>query len=145
MSDELFIELVEQVQELEVTLVEVALVTANGMKWLASGKGDLSQFNSAAGDFLFMGSGWRLRRASSGDANATLQAFAQSTDGTPVDEVNGPVRYLTSDSPTAIAAAVRAELATELARLDAAISSRSTQTSVDKAVSNSALAAALSA
>ena len=43
---------------------EDALVTNAGMTWLASGKSDCSQFNSAGGDHLFMSTGWRLRRAS---------------------------------------------------------------------------------
>jgi hypothetical protein len=85
---------------------EDALVTNNGMVWLASGKSDTSQFNSAGGDYLFLSTGWRLRRASAGDANATLNAFAVSADGTVVDDVNGGVQFLNSDSPTAIAAAV---------------------------------------
>jgi hypothetical protein len=76
------------------------------MVWLASGKSDTSQFNSAGGDYLFLSTGWRLRRASAGDANATLNAFAVSADGTVVDDVNGGVQFLNSDSPTAIAAAV---------------------------------------
>lgn len=93
---------------------EDALCTQQGMAWIGSGKDDLAQFNSSAGDFLFMTGGWRLRRASPGDVNATVQAFAQSTDGTPVDEVNGPVRYLSSDSPQAIAAAVWASISRTL-------------------------------
>lgn len=89
---------------------EDALVTNNGMIWLASGKSDTSQFNSAGGDYLFLSTGWRLRRATAGDANATLNAFAVSADGTVVDDVNGGVQFLTSDSPTAIAAAVKVAL-----------------------------------
>lgn len=110
---------------------EDALCTQAGMGWLAANRDDLSQFNSAGGDFLFLTSGWRLRRASPGDTNATIQAFVQSVDGQPVDESNGPVRFLASDSPTAIAAAVRVELAAELARIDVALSSRASQTSVN--------------
>jgi len=85
---------------------EDALITAAGLTWLAGGKDDLSQFNSASGDFLFMTTGWRLRRASAGDVNATLNAFAQSADGVPVDGSNGSVQFLTSDSATVIASAV---------------------------------------
>lgn len=85
---------------------EDALITAAGMAWLAGARDELSQFNSASGDFLFMTSGWRLRRAAPGDVNATLNAFAQSADGAPVDGTNGGVLFLTSDSATAIAAAV---------------------------------------
>lgn len=103
---------------------EDSLTTTGGMRWLASGKSDVSQFNSGSGDFLFLTSGWRLRRAAAGDSNATVQAFVQSSDGTPVDESNGPVRHLSSDSPAAIATAVRIELQNELSRLDVAVSSR---------------------
>lgn len=89
-------------------MTEDALATDTGLEWLIDGGDGVSVFNSGAGDFLFMTGGWRLRRWHAGDSNATVPAFAQSVDGTPVDEVNGPVRYLTSDSPTAIAAAVLA-------------------------------------
>lgn len=82
------------------------LVTSDGMDWVIGGYDGVTIFNSAGGDFLFMTGNIRLRRATAGDVNATVPAFAQSVDGTPVDEVNGTVRYLTSDSPTAIAAAV---------------------------------------
>lgn len=85
---------------------EDALITAAGLRWLASGKDDVSQFNSAAGDFFFITTAWRLRRALPSDSNATILAFVQSTDGTPVDEVNGPVRFFSSDSSSTIAAAV---------------------------------------
>ncbi len=85
---------------------ERALQTEAGMFWLASGKGACSMFNSASGDYLFMPSGWRLRRRDAGDANATLQAFAQSQDGIVVDDINGSVAFLTSDSPQQIAEAV---------------------------------------
>ena len=114
----------------EVTLQEAhdetedALVTNDGMIWLAGGKSDCSQFNSVGGDYFFMSTGWRLRRDSVGDANATLNAFAISADGVVVDGVNGGVQFLTSDSPTTIAQAVRTALATELARIDVAISTR---------------------
>lgn len=85
---------------------EDALLTNDGMAWLASGKSDCSQFNSAGGDYLFMSTGWRLRRASAGDVNATMNSFVVSADGIVVDGVNGGVQFLTSDSPTAIASAV---------------------------------------
>lgn len=114
---------------------EQALVTQAGIQWLASGKSDLSQFNSGAGDFLFMSPGWRLRRAAATDSEATIQAFVQSAEGLPVDEANGPVRFLSSDSPAAIAAAVRTALATELARLDVAVSSRESATAAAGATS----------
>lgn len=87
---------------------EVAMTTSNGMNWLAAGLSEISIFNSSGGDFLFLPTKWRLRRAAVGDVNATLSAFAISADGVPTDGVNGSVAYLTSDSPTAIAAAVLA-------------------------------------
>lgn len=89
---------------------EDALVTQAGMAWLASGKSDISIFNSAGGDYVFLSTAWRLRRALAGDVNATLNAFAIGADGTVVDGVNGGVQFLTSDSPTAIAAAVWAHV-----------------------------------
>lgn len=104
---------------------ERSLETADGLAWLASGNSDCSQFNSAGGDYLFMSTGWRLVRRTPTDVNATLNAFAQGSDGVIVDGTNGSVQFLTSDSPTSIASAVRAELSIELARIDAAISSRS--------------------
>jgi len=85
---------------------EVALTTNDGLLWIAAGKDDNAIFNSSSGDYLFMTDDWRLRRASAGDVNATLQAFAISTQGVVVDGVNGGVLFLTSDTPAAIAAAV---------------------------------------
>lgn len=98
---------------------EDALVTNDGMIWLASGKSDCSQFNSAGGDYLFMSTGWRLRRAAVGDVNATVNAFVIGADGTIVDGVNGGVQFLTSDSPTAIASAVWAAATRTLTSMDA--------------------------
>ena len=45
-----------------------------------------------------MSTGWRLKRASVGDVNATLGAFVQSADGTAVDGVNGGIEFLTSST-----------------------------------------------
>lgn len=98
---------------------EDALITNAGMIWLASGKSDCSQFNSAGGDYLFMSTGWRLRRAVAGDVNATVNSFVVSADGVVVDGVNGGVQFLTSDSPTAIAAAVWAAASRTLTAIDA--------------------------
>lgn len=91
---------------------EVAMTTSSGMNWLAAGLSEISIFNSSGGDFIFLPTKWRLRRASAGDVNATLAAFALSADGTPVDGVNGSVAFLASDSPTAIASAVWSALLT---------------------------------
>ena len=106
------IDIGDGIAELQPTFDETedALVTQSGMEWLCDGKSDTSLFNSAGGDYLFLSTGWRLRRASAGDANATLNAFCIGADGTIVDDVNGGVQFLTSDSPTAIAAAVIAAM-----------------------------------
>lgn len=93
---------------------EDALYTDEGIDWIIDGGDGVSIFNSAGGDYLFMTGGWRLRRWHAGDDNATVPAFVQSVDGTPVDGTNGPVQYLTSDSPTSIAAAVWAHLSRTL-------------------------------
>lgn len=89
---------------------EAALATQAGMVWLASGKSDLSQFSSIAGDFLFLTTGWRLRRAASGDTNATIGAFAQGPDSTVLDESNGTIRFLTTNTPDNVAQAVTDQL-----------------------------------
>lgn len=91
--------------------VEDWMVTDVGIGWIIDGGDSVSIFNSAGGDYLFLTSGIRLRRWHAGDSNATVPAFAQSVDGTPVDGSNGPVQFLTSDSPTAIAAAIWAHAA----------------------------------
>jgi len=93
---------------------ELALVTQAGLEWLAAGKDDVSVFDSGSGDYLFLTAGWRLRRASAGDANAAIEAYVTSADGVIVDDTNGPVLYLTSNTPAAIAAAVWAHIDREL-------------------------------
>lgn len=97
------------------------LTTSPGMDWIVSGRDSLSIFNSFGGDYLFLTGNIRLRRWHPSDANATVPAFAQSVDGMPVDEVNGPVRYNTSDNPAAIAAAVWAALPGLAVRNDTAL------------------------
>lgn len=89
---------------------EVALATNAGLLWLAAGGDDCAIFNSSSGDYLFMTDGWRLRRATAPDVNATFQAFVISTEGIIVDGVNGGVLFLTSDTATAIADAIRPDL-----------------------------------
>jgi hypothetical protein len=96
---------------------EDALITSAGMDWLGAGKDDIAIFNGSSGDFLFLTAGWRIRRRAPADANATVPAFVQSTDGEFIDESNGTVQYQTSDQASVIAAAVRANLADELARV----------------------------
>lgn len=118
---------------------EDALYTDAGIDWIINGNDSTAIFNSFGGDYLFLTGGWRIRRWHVGDSLATVPAFVQSTEGIPVDETNGPVAYLTSDNPTAIAAAVRASLSVELARIDAAISTRATQISLNSVKTDTGL------
>lgn len=89
---------------------EDALYTDAGLDWIIAGNDSTAIFNSFGGDYLFLTDGWRIRRWHAGDSLATVPAFVQSTEGIPIDESNGPVAYLTSDNPTAIASAVWAHL-----------------------------------
>jgi hypothetical protein len=86
------------------------LATDDGIDWIISGGDGTAIFNSFGGDYLFLTDNWRIRRWHVGDDAATVPAFVQSTQGIPVDETNGTVQYLTSDNPTAIAAAVIAAM-----------------------------------
>jgi hypothetical protein len=94
------------------------------------------------GDSVLLMGDWRLRRTAAGNTSAGIEATGalQGQPGvSPVDTVNGGVNLTAPSSGLTavdIAFAVRLELALELARLDA---------NVSKAVSNAALAAALSA
>lgn len=110
---------------------EQGLTTSDGMSWLATGGDDIAQFNSGSGDFLFLTRGWRLRRRSVGDIGAQVQAFAQSSEGVPVDGVNGSVSFLTSDSPAAIAAAVQALLAADFAAISNKVDSKPTLSQIE--------------
>ena len=89
---------------------EDALYTDAGLDWIIAGNDSTAIFNSFGGDYLFLTDGWRIRRWHAGDSLATVPAFVQSTEGIPIDESNGPVAYLTSDNPTAIASAVWAHM-----------------------------------
>jgi hypothetical protein len=91
-------------------MVEDFMASSEGMDWILNGGDGVSIFNGAAGDFLFMTDNIRLRRWHVGDTLATVAAFAQSTQSNPVDEVNGSVKYLTSDSPLSVADAVWAHM-----------------------------------
>ena len=85
---------------------EDSLQTQDGMEWTRSGLSNNAMFNSSGGDYLFISANWRIIRRLAGDVNATVEAFVLSTDGTPVDGVNGSVAFLTSDTPQAVADAV---------------------------------------
>lgn len=77
--------------------VEQSLVTANGMRWQKENS-TLVTFDDlpAVGQMLFMQDNIRLKRASAGDVNATVNGYVLSTQGTPVDGVNGNVNYISS-------------------------------------------------
>lgn len=73
--------------------VENALITNNGMKWLAQQGGDINFANlGGAGSFLFAENNVRVRRANSADDDAEVSAYVFSTDGTSTDESNGTVK-----------------------------------------------------
>jgi hypothetical protein len=75
--------------------VEDALQTEDGMSFLMNGGGEVSFANLPTGIFVFMGSNVRLIRDNAGDSNATVNAFVQSTDGVVIDDVNGPILFVT--------------------------------------------------
>lgn len=121
--------------------VETALETQEGCEFLAVTSGsEIGLASLSAGNFLFMGTGYRFRRAAVGDVNATVGAFALSVDGAPTDGVNGSVSFL-SASLTAdeIATAVWDSLRT------AHIVDGSMGQAQSRTLSQASLAAALSA
>jgi hypothetical protein len=78
--------------------IEDALETEDGCRFLAATAcAECTLAELAAGDFLFMGTGYRVRRASAGDINATVPAFCISVDGLVVDGANGGVAFLSSN------------------------------------------------
>lgn len=77
--------------------IEVALETEDGCKFLASSGGSESSIAILAGQtYLLLGTQYRVRRETVGDANASVESFVISADGTPLDGVNGGVQFLTS-------------------------------------------------
>jgi hypothetical protein len=95
---------------------ENALITSAGLYWLSTGLGELTQYNSASGNFLFMTTKWRLKALNTSSPNAQLNGFAVSADGTPINSVNGTVivlsNVLNSTNLSLIAASVWAQLTT---------------------------------
>jgi hypothetical protein len=77
--------------------VEQSLVTANGMRWQKE-NATLVTFDDlpAVGQVLFLQDNIKLKRASAGDVNAAVNGYVLSTQGTPVDGVNGNVNYIAS-------------------------------------------------
>ena len=87
--------------------VETALTTQEGCQFFAaSGCSEVTLANLSAGTFLFMGTGYRIRRRDPADVNATVGAFVISVDGVPVDGANGSVTFLSSSTSQDVAAAV---------------------------------------
>jgi hypothetical protein len=117
---------------------ETALITNPGMIWLAS-KAECSQFISAAGSFEFLSAGWRFKALNTSSPNATVNGFAISTDGTPLNGVNGPVTFLSSSQAADVATAVWAALQASN------IATGSMGELISKAAIQAQLAAALSA
>jgi hypothetical protein len=75
--------------------VEDALMTSLGMEWIARGHGEAQTFQLATGSFLFLEGNIRLIRNTAPDVNATINGFAESTDGTVQDGTNGSVAFFT--------------------------------------------------
>jgi hypothetical protein len=82
--------------------VEVALMTQDGMTYLANGGGEISIAILPTGSFVFLENNVRLIRDNVGDANATINAFVQSTDGQVLDNTNGGVQFIAPSSDTNI-------------------------------------------
>lgn len=78
--------------------VEVALETQAGCEFLAARMcSAISYINLSAGNFLFLGEGYRIRRRSPADVNALVSAFAISNENIVVDGSNGGVSFLSSN------------------------------------------------
>lgn len=78
--------------------VENALVTQAGCEFLAKNNCSIVTFIAlSAGNFLFLGQGFRIRRRSPSDVNALVAAFAVPIDGVVVDGANGGVSFLSSN------------------------------------------------
>lgn len=108
--------------------VERSLITAAGMKWLWSGKNNITIDTAINGDNINLTYGWRLWGTG---LNSSVQAFVKSQEATIVDPLSPfPVPYMSvppTITPQQIADAVddlSATGATVAAKLDAAVSSR---------------------
>lgn len=93
--------------------VEQALTTSSGMAWLAAGGGEMAIANLSAGNFIFMDDNVRFRRNAPGDVNATVNAFAISTQSVVTDGLNGSVTFLSSSEVDDVATAVWNRLLTD--------------------------------
>lgn len=72
-----------------------ALMTQDGMSYIANGGGACTIASLPTGTFLFLGDNLQLKRANTGDSSATVEAFVNSTQGTVLDRVNGAVQFVT--------------------------------------------------
>ena len=74
--------------------VETAMITSGGLKFVAyGGKGIGLSLSPTAGNAIFLGNQWKLKRAASGDINSGVRAnvFESSTPSAPIDNENGGV------------------------------------------------------
>jgi hypothetical protein len=75
--------------------IEDALETEDGCKFLAETSGSTSIQAVLAGQtYLLLGQNYRLRRATAGDVNASVDAYVISADGVPLDGANGGIQFL---------------------------------------------------
>jgi hypothetical protein len=74
--------------------VEDALTTQDGMSYLILGGGEVDYVSTIGGEYLFLKTNVRLIRDNVGDNGATIGAYADSTDGQPLDSSNGDVKFL---------------------------------------------------
>lgn len=148
--------------------IEWGALYAYEVYWLATSAGivDEGRIITAldSANYVFEGA-WKIKNVSSPVVPLVIsggwgRSVSDNTTQSLIDTTGGPIFtapdqvYTTIVSTSAgvitgdisdVGPAVRANLATELARIDQPISTRATQESADKAVSNAALAAALSA
>jgi hypothetical protein len=87
---------------------ETALVTAAGLAWLAGGLGELTEYNSFDGNFLFMTHNWRLKALNTSSGNATLYGFPISADGNPINTTNGNIIIASNTTAQQLVAALLA-------------------------------------
>ena len=87
--------------------IEVALETEQGCKFLIATSGaEVSLAILPSGTFLFIETGYRLRRRTETDVNATVAGSVISTDGTAIDGENGSISLVGGVTVTQIAEAV---------------------------------------
>jgi len=110
--------------------VEDALQTQDGMTYLCNGGGQVSIALLPTGQFVFLKTNVRVIRDTAPDANATIEAFVQSTDGIVLDNTNGSVQFVTPNNNVNIVS-VNGTDVTDIDDFKADISGLATQSSVD--------------